>query len=59
MRGFIAVGFAIVAALAIIGVRAKYCEACCNGQPCNPELRAAKIDAARAQIKQEFKPKLD
>lgn len=45
MRAFVCVGFAIIAALLIISIIAERCETCCNGQPCNPELRASDIDA--------------
>lgn len=41
MRAFIAVGFAIIATLIAISVIAENCRECCNGEPCNPELRAA------------------
>jgi len=40
MRAFVCIGFAIIAALCIISVIAERCTACCNGEPCNPELRA-------------------
>lgn len=39
MRAFICVGAAVIAALCLIGVEATYCTTCCNGEPCNPELR--------------------
>lgn len=41
MRAFVCVGFAIIAALLIIGVISENCLECCNGQPCNPELYEA------------------
>lgn len=41
MKAFVCIGFAIIAALAIISVIAENCRECCNGEPCNPELRAA------------------
>jgi hypothetical protein len=40
MRAFVCIGFAIIAALIILSVIAERCTACCNGEPCNPELRA-------------------
>jgi hypothetical protein len=39
MRAFVCVGSAIICALLIIGVWSEYCTTCCNGEPCNPELR--------------------
>lgn len=41
MRAFICIGFAIIASLMIISLVAERCLECCNGEPCNPELRAA------------------
>lgn len=40
MRAFICVGIAIIGTLLIMGTYAHYCRTCCNGEPCNPELRS-------------------
>lgn len=40
MRAFVCVGLAIILTFMIISVFAEHCLGCCNGEPCNPELRA-------------------
>jgi hypothetical protein len=40
MRAFVCVGLAIILTFIILGAYAEHCLECCNGEPCNPELRA-------------------
>jgi hypothetical protein len=38
LKGFIAIGGAIILGLILTGIWAHYCTACCDGKPCNAEL---------------------
>jgi hypothetical protein len=40
MKAFVCAGLAIILGLIAIGIYAEHCTTCCNGEPCNPELRA-------------------
>lgn len=39
MKAFVVVGLTIILTLTLITAIAHVCTECCNGEPCNPDLR--------------------